>query len=189
MCKKCTQKELLSLIGQLAFASKIIRPGRIFLCRLISTAHSVKRLHHFIYLNKDARKDIKWWIDNCIHLNKKHFIPEIFSITTNDIKLFTEASSIGFGAIYDYLWIQGKWSPALSQRSIDYKKLFAIWASCVTWGSQWERKHIIFFTDNKPITELWQSGSSSSEQLMDLLKKLYSMAVHYNLSISFKHIL
>ena len=116
--KKCTRKELLSLIGQLAFASKIIRQGRIFLRILISTAYSAKRLHHFIYLNKEAQKDIKWWIDNCIHLNKKHFISEHFSIT-NDIKLFTDASSIGFGAIYDYSWIQRKWTSALSQRSID----------------------------------------------------------------------
>ena len=96
-CKKCTQKELLSLIGKLAFAGKVIRPGRIFLHSLISTSYSVKRLHHFIYLNKEAQKDIKWWIDNFTHLNKKHYIPGNFSLTTNDIKLFTDASLIGFG--------------------------------------------------------------------------------------------
>ena len=40
--KKCTQKELLSLIGKFSFASKVIRPGRIFLRRLITIAHTVK---------------------------------------------------------------------------------------------------------------------------------------------------
>ena len=187
--KKCTQKELLSLIGKLAFAAKVIRPGRIFLHRLISTAYSVKRLHHFIYLSKEAQKDIKWWIDNFTHLNKKHYIPDNFSLTTNDIKLFTDASSIGFRAIYDNAWIQEKWPLSFIHHSIDYKELFAIWASCITWSSHWERKRIVFITDNKPITELWQSGSSPSVHLMDLIRKIYSIAVQYHFSISFKHIL
>ena len=187
--KKCTQKELLSLIGKLAFASKVIRPGRIFLRRLITTAHTVKRLHHFIYLNKEAQKDIKWWRDNFKHLNRKHFIPDNFTITTNDIKLFTDASSIGFGAIYNNAWIQSKWPTPYTHHSIDYKELFAIWAACITWGSEWERKRIIFITDNKPITELWQSGSSPSADLMDLIRNIYSIAVLYQFSVSFKHIL
>ena len=130
--QKMYTKELLSLIGKLAFAAKVIRPGRIFLRRLISRAYSVKRLHHFIYLNKEAQKDIKWWIDNFTHLNKKHYISDNFSLTTSDIKLFTDASSIGFEAIYGNAWIQEKWLLSFIHHSIDYKELFAIWASCIT---------------------------------------------------------
>ena len=39
--KKCTKRELLSLIGKLSFAAKVIRPGRIFLQRLIDLSTSV----------------------------------------------------------------------------------------------------------------------------------------------------
>ena len=120
---------------------------------------------------------------------KRHYIPDNFSLTTNDIKLFTDASSIGFGAIYDNAWIQEKWPLSFIHHSIDYKELFAIWASCITSSSHWERKRIVFITDNKPITELWQSGSSPSAHLMDLIRKIYSIAVQYHFSISFKHIL
>ena len=86
--KKCTQKEILSLIGKLSFASKVIRPGRIFLRRLITVAYTVKRLHHFIYLNKEAQADIKWWIDNIVHLNRCSVIPDKFTITSDDIRLY-----------------------------------------------------------------------------------------------------
>ena len=188
--KKCTQKELLSLIGKLRFASKVIRPGRIFLSRLITIAHTVKRLHHSIYLNKEAQADVKWWIDNITHLNRRFVIPDNFTITSDDIKLYTDASStIGFRAIYHNAWFQSTWPSAFATSSIDYKELFAIWAACLTWGTQWPGKRIIFITDNKPITEIWHSGSSHSPTIMSLVRNIYSMAARHQFSVSFKHIL
>ena len=49
---KCSKGELLSLIGSLSFACKVITPGRPFLARLIQLSCSVKKLHHRVYLNK-----------------------------------------------------------------------------------------------------------------------------------------
>lgn len=53
--RKCTKRELLSLIGFLSFACKVVKPGRIFLRRLIDLSTSVVSLNHFIYLNAEAR--------------------------------------------------------------------------------------------------------------------------------------
>ncbi len=36
--KACRKRELLSLIGKLSHACKIVKPGRIFLCRMITTS-------------------------------------------------------------------------------------------------------------------------------------------------------
>ena len=43
--RKCTKKELLSLIGKLSFICKVVRPGRIFLRRLIDLSTTVKHLY------------------------------------------------------------------------------------------------------------------------------------------------
>ena len=40
----CTKRQLLSLIGKLSFACKVIPAGRIFLSRLLDTAHSIDEL-------------------------------------------------------------------------------------------------------------------------------------------------
>ena len=53
--RKCMKRELLSLIGKLCFAAKVVRPGRIFLRRLIDLSTSVTELHHHITLNASAR--------------------------------------------------------------------------------------------------------------------------------------
>jgi len=42
---RCTKRELLSLIGKLSFACKVIPSGRIFLRRLIDL---IKKLHHHL---------------------------------------------------------------------------------------------------------------------------------------------
>lgn len=57
-----TKRQLLFLIGKLAFACKVIPAGRIFLRRLLDTAHSVDGLEKHIPLTQDTAKDVDWWL-------------------------------------------------------------------------------------------------------------------------------
>ena len=60
---RTTKRELLSLIGKLSFAAKVVPAGRLFLRRLIDLSTSVQKLHHHITLSASARADIKRWKD------------------------------------------------------------------------------------------------------------------------------
>ena len=53
--KACRKRRLLSLIGSLSHASKVVRSSRIFLRRLIDLAASVSELDYFIRLSTEAR--------------------------------------------------------------------------------------------------------------------------------------
>lgn len=56
------RKEILSLIGKLAHAAKIIIvPGRIFLKCMIEMAMKVKKLDHWVHLSSNFRSDLAWW--------------------------------------------------------------------------------------------------------------------------------
>ena len=59
--KKATKREILSLVGVLQHASKVVRPGRTFTARMYSKAARVKELHYFTRLNKEFRSDLHWW--------------------------------------------------------------------------------------------------------------------------------
>ena len=61
--RKCTKQQLLSLIGKLSFACKVVPAGRIFLRRLIDLSCSVSRIHHHIRLTKEAHLDMYWWFN------------------------------------------------------------------------------------------------------------------------------
>ena len=49
-CKKATKREILSLVGLLQHATKVVIPGRTFVSGMYSTAARIKRLSHFTIL-------------------------------------------------------------------------------------------------------------------------------------------
>ena len=106
---KCNKQELLSLIGKLSFASEVVHPRIIFLRRLITLSTSAKRLHHHIYLNKESQADNQWWIKFLPTWNQHTIIPESFTIKNSDLQLFTDASNLGFGAIFKNSCIEASW--------------------------------------------------------------------------------
>ena len=59
--RTCTKRELLSLLGHMNFASKVVRPGRSFVSHLITLSTTVKELHHRVTLNAAIRSDIQMW--------------------------------------------------------------------------------------------------------------------------------
>ena len=59
--KSCQKRELLSLIGQLQHACKVVKSGRTFLRRMIDLSMGARRSHHSIRLNKAFQSDLLWW--------------------------------------------------------------------------------------------------------------------------------
>ena len=186
--KKCKKQELESLIGKLSFISKIVQPGRLFLRRLINLCATVRKSHHYIYMNKDSRADILWWMDFLPSWSHSTIIPESYVTYPSDLRLYTDACDYGFGAVYQNEWIQSQFTEQYLLHSIDFKELFAIVAAVFTWGSHWKGKRIVFYTDNKPISEIWQAGSTPSNDLMHLVRELYLHAARCQFSLSLKHI-
>ena len=186
--RTCTKTEILSLIGVLSFVAKVVRPGRTFLRRLIDLSTTVKRQHHHITLNNESKCDIQWWIKCLPEWKSSSMIPEPGQILTADIQLYTDASDIGFGAVYGRRWIRGGWDAIRQDKCINYRELFAIVAATMTWGHEWKGKRIVFLTDNKTITHVWSSGTSPSPTLMSLIRPLFLTAAKGGFSIAFKHI-
>ena len=186
--KTATKQELLSLIGKLQHISLVVRPGRLFLRRLIDLSTTVKKLRHHVNLNTLAQKDILWWLEWLPTWNSSSIIPQSRSILNSDLCLYTDASGHGLGAIFENQWIQARWDQLHASMDVDFQELFAILAAAYTWGNNWAGQRIIFITDNKPITQIWDKGSSPSPKIMILVRKLFLIAVHNQFSVAFKHV-
>ena len=59
--KTASKRELLSLIGHLSHATKVVPEGRTFLRRMIDLASTGHQLEHLIRLNVSFRSDLMWW--------------------------------------------------------------------------------------------------------------------------------
>eukprot|EP00731_Ephydatia_muelleri_P036952 Em0362g2a len=134
--------------------AKVVPAGRLFLRRLIQLSTTVRKLHHHIHLNPEARADLRWW---------NSFLPSWNGISmfiapewkdADSFQLYTDASgSFGFGAYLDGAWFRGDWQPhqQLLKRSIQWQELFAIVAAALTWGHFLTGQRIGFHCDNLPI--------------------------------------
>ena len=185
--KKCTKRELLSLIGSLSFAAKVVKPGRMFLRRLIDLSTSVYDLNHFITLNSESRADISWWLDFLPSWNGVCFIQAV-PVTSVSLSLYTDASGMGFGAVYGRKWLSYPWPEHYLPFHINIKELFAIVAAVITWGHEWHDQQILIFTDNSAITHVWRSGTSVDRAIMKLVRFLFLFVAQRNINVLMQHI-
>ena len=187
--KKCTKRELLSLIGKLSFAEKVVRSGRLFLRRLIDLSTTAHKLHHHINLNAEARKDIQWWLDFLRTWNGISIFSDDNWTPASDLLIFTDASSkIGHGAYCKRDWFCGAWPPHMQGQSIQWKELFTIYLACAVWGHNWPSKKLIFKTDNFTNVAIWSAQSPKSKDLMDLAWKIFLISATHNFLVQFQHI-
>ncbi|XP_057296127.1 uncharacterized protein LOC130625062 [Hydractinia symbiolongicarpus] len=184
--KKCTKRELLSLIGSLSFACKVVKCGRMFLRRLIDLSTTVRSLHHHISLTTESRKDIQWW---CEFLPTWNGIAIIHTETldSSSINLFTDASGVGIGGFFSGAWL----SIALNlihEYSITFIELLAIVVAVFSWGEARKNKQLVLYTDNLAIVHVWSSGSCRCPNIMHLVPFLFFYIAEHNINLLVHHI-
>lgn len=186
---KCTKYQLLSLVGKLSFACKVIPAGRIFLRRLIDLSCKVSRMHHRLRLCRDAHLDLDWWLAFLPTWSGTSQILESNWSTSPSMSLYTDASStLGWGAYWSGHWIQAHWSQDQIGRDIVWKELFAIASAVNTWGHYWPRKKVLVHCDNEAVVSIWKKGTTDCSHVMALVRMLYFTAAQHNIHVIVTHI-
>ncbi len=178
----CTKRQLLSLVGKLAFACEVIPAGRIFLRRLLDLAHSHSTMNSLIYISDEALQDVLWWKKFASSWNGVAFFLDPTWTPASELQLYTDASgTLGFG--WNGAWFSQPWPPHLAAKPIEWKELYAIVIACEVWGSRWSGKRILFHCDNLAIVRIWESGLSRCSDLMYLVRALFFVAAHNNFNV------
>lgn len=59
--RSATKRQILSLVGLLQHATKVVKQGRTFVARMYKTAAKVKELAYYTRLSKEFKSDLFWW--------------------------------------------------------------------------------------------------------------------------------
>ena len=182
-----TKRQILSLIGKLTFVSRVVRPGRTFVRRMISLACSAPHLHHRVRLTNDFQLDVQWWLDYLPQWNGVSLFPPSHWESNIDLHLFTDSSDVAAGGYYRGAWFVVPFVHEFSElkdMSINWRELFAIIVAAQTFGTLWTGKRIMFHCDNMCVVDVVKSGSCRSDRIMDLLRKLFFICARFDFEIS-----
>ena len=134
-----------------------------------------------IALTKDAYDDLKWWIDNIDNSFNDICIPN------HDVVLTTDASLLGWGAVYNNLKTRGVWNFQERQFHINVLELKAILFG-VTSLVKAQHIHIKILTDSmNAVHSIRNMGSCRSPLCNAVVKDIWSWAISNSnwLSVSF----
>ena len=185
----CAKSELLSLIGTLSFAAKVVPAGRTFLRRMIDLSMTVHSLQGDISLTPEFRSDLAWWRAFARPWSGRSFFLSPQWTPAPDLHLYTDSSgSLGFGAYCHGRWFMGEWDEEQMAHSIQWKELYPIVMAAMVWGSEWSTLRILLWCDNQAVVQCITSGTSHCPHLMHLLRNLMLLAASNNFLISAKHI-
>jgi len=186
--KVCTKRELLSLIGTLSHACKVVRAGRTFLRRLIDRSTVVQGLNHIIRLHIPARADIEWWYHFSVAWNGTSMLADIHKKFPSVVVTSDASGTWGCGAWSERQWFQLKWDTKTRLAHITWKELLPIVIASAIWGHRWQGQTVLFRCDNSAVVAIINHGSSHDQEVMHLMRCLSFIVAKFQLLIVASHI-
>lgn len=190
--RKCTKRELLSVLGHMSFASRVVIPGRSFVHYLFHLSTVVRSLNSHVTLNRDARLELSLWFHHLQQWNGVFFFLDPHVTIGHDVGFATDASStIGCGGVYGTHWFAHRWSSDVLrlpfQHSSAFFEIIPIVIAASLWGHEWSRKRILLLCDNQAIVSVINKGRSKSSFIMPFVRRLtlLSMQHHFLLRASY----
>lgn len=178
----CSRNELQSLVGVLCFAARVVRPARTFTrhaLSLLSATHG-RPASASITLSDGFRSDMRWWHAFLPKWNGVGLLYDSAWSSCESLGLWTDASTLGYGAIFGHHWFSCAWSAeervlaARAQReSMPWMELYCVVRAAATWGDQWRGRRVTFHVDALSIVGAIHAGTSASEPIMALIRSLF----------------
>ncbi len=187
--KSCTKRRLLSLIGHLQHACRVVKPGRTFLRRMINLSTIARELHHRIRLNRGFRSDLAWW---ALFLRDWNGVGMMTSVARRPPQMIlTSDASGGWGCgafSSTGVWFQCQWPGSWARIHITVKELVPIVLACAIWGHQWKGKTVLCRCDNAAGVAIINSGRSKNDLVMHLMRSLFFFTARYNVVLRAVHL-
>ena len=186
--KSCLKRELLSLIGQLQHACRVVKPGRSFLRRMIDLTSTTAELHHHIRLSAGFRSDLEWWHMFLAEWNGVQMMSSLCRGPPGAI-VTSDASGWGCGAFSSTgKWFQCSWPSTWASVHITVKELVPVVIACALWGEELRGRTVEYRTDNAAVVAIVNKGKSKMPLAMHLVRSLFFFMARSDLALYVVHL-
>ena len=194
-------KELASLLGHLVFASQCVPGGRTYMQAMLSSFRGCEvdwrrgavrfargSEWRRVPLSEGFWRDLDWW---AAHLERRNCVPMKRRHNGDAMLAGTDASDWGTGQL---IWLDGqreevslKFTLAEKRRSINWRELLGIYRVVQTWGHRLKGSTLLIETDNTAAHGASRKGASGSEDMQELIRRMYELAEEHDINLRFVH--
>ena len=182
------KKQTQSLIGVLQFVAICVKPGRVFMARLLNFLRECPELGEAI-IPEEVKADINWWVTFLPFYNGVSLIPERFWSNPDSI-IACDACLTGAGG-----WCQGKYfHTAFPQRiqalgmHINGLEMLTLTVALKVWGKFLAGKKVTMLCDNLSSVVVVQTGRARDPFLQACLRELVFLQARWECQIRMQHI-
>ncbi len=183
-----TRREIQSLVGKLNFVASCVRPGRVFISRMLTFMSGLPNRGKF-QLSSDFRLDLMWWHEFLPLYNGVSMMPWT-EWSEPDAVVACDACLVGCGG-----WFLGKYFHAgfpeailRQDLSINCLEFLTLVVSARLWGRHWKGMRILVQCDNLVTVQVVKSGRTQNCFLQSCLRELCFLAATHEFEISAVHI-
>ena len=184
--KRVKKVMLQKVLGNLVWASAVVRAGTIFFNRLLDLLRKLKRPGHSIYFSKEAKKDVAWWIATLSKFGGKTPIPP--SVWTPLTAFHTDASLEGFGIVWGKRAMAGLFPMELEDLDITKKEMVTVMVAVKHLFGELANSKVKIYVDNQACVALLNYGITKSPFLAACLREIFYVLAKYNIEIRAEYI-
>ena len=184
--KRVKRTLLQKILGNLVWASAVVRSGTVFFNRLLVLLRKLKRPNHSIYFSREAKKDVAWWLATLNQFEGKAPIPP--SVWTPLVSFYTDASLEGFGMVWGKRALAGIFPLELEELDITKKEMVTVMAAVKHWFGDLQNTKVKIFVDNQACMALLNYGVTRSPFLADCLREISYFLVKYNIELRAEYV-
>ena len=181
-----TKTELQSLFGKLLYISKIIKPARAFLNRMLQTLRDSKDSKH-ITLTDDFYKDLLWF---------RTFLKDFNGCTTYknwngqfDQIAFVDASLHGLGAVMGKHFYTAPLPNYIKDLNrIVVFEMLNILVLCLVWGPRLKNSRLKLYCDNSAVVQVFQGNKTKDRTLGAILREVLMCNARHNIQMLVAHV-
>ena len=188
-----SRKEVQSIIGTLQFAAKCVRPGRIFISRMLRHLRSMTCFAHNeqVPLPSSFLRDVQWWTTFMARYNGVSIIP-LSDWSVPDSVVSTDSCLSGCGG-FSYStgeFFHAQFPDFILRLELDINclELLAIVIALKLWGSSLKGNRINVFCDNQTSVCVLNSGRVRNEFLSACLREVAFLCAVYETHILAVHV-
>lgn len=184
---ECTRRQLESLIGKLQFCANCVRPGRLFISRMLNALKCM--VGSKIYsIPTELKMDVRWWWNFLPHFRSEYLLwPQVFE--EPDAVLASDASLRAAGAVCGKQYFHVEFPEWVKRDThIGNLELIAVILACKRWTVVLQNKRVVINCDNLSVVYAINSGRTKDLKMQMGLRELVFLCCCNGIELRARHI-